>query len=70
LRCHFTVIWQTYNSDVPNLTIPPLRVSLDWKPNRNPPQQALNRKIAQAGSNNRCGSTIHYAEIPRTGETS
>jgi hypothetical protein len=50
--------------------MPPLRVSLDWEPNRNPPQQTLNRKIAQSGSVSRRGSTIRHAEIPLTGETS
>jgi hypothetical protein len=55
---------------VPNLTIPPLRVSLDWTTQSQLPQQALNRKIAQAATNSRRGSTIHHAEIPLTGETS
>jgi len=50
--------------------MPSLRVSLDWTTQSQPPQQTLNRKIAQAGTNSRRGSTIHHAEIPRTGETS
>jgi phosphate transport system substrate-binding protein len=53
---------------VPNLTIPLLRVCLDWITQPQSPQQTLNRKIAQAGSNSRRGSTIHYAAIPRTGD--